>query len=148
MATTESRKIIDAATRKRLEKAGFGTIAEFPSLTPAQSELIEIKLALTDALRQQREAGGISQVELAGKIGSSQSRIAKMEAGDPHVSLDLMIRALLAAGMMRGELARIIAGQEAQSPAAGTQPDRPASNRAAGQKAPKKRGQKPQAVSV
>jgi transcriptional regulator with XRE-family HTH domain len=141
---------MDVEKHKFLEEAGFRitTVAEFLGLSSAESELIEIKLAFTHALRKQRGTSGFSQAELASKIGSSQSRIAKMEAGDPHVSLDLMIRALLAAGMMRGELARIIAGQEAQSPAAGTQPDRPASNRAAGQKAPKKRGQKPQAVSV
>ena len=106
---------MDAEKRERLEKAGFrvGTVAEFLGLTQAQSDLIEIKLAFTHALKRQRTASGLSQTELAEKIGSSQSRVAKMESGDPHVSLDLMIRALLAAGMTRGEVADVIAGKQA-----------------------------------
>lgn len=141
---------MDEAKRRRLEKAGFqiGTVAEFLGLTPEQSELIEIKLVLTDALRKQREVSGFSQAELADKIGSSQSRIAKMEAGDPHVSLDLMIRALLAAGMTRLELAEVIAGQEARSPAVAEQPARPASNGADRQKAAKGRVRKPQTAGI
>ena len=143
---------MDEAKRKRLEKAGFriGAVAEFLGLTPAQSELIEIKLVLTDALKKQRETSGFSQAELAEKIASSQSRIAKMEAGDPHVSLDLMIRALLAAGITRRELAEAIAGQKAQFAVAdaGDQPARPAPHRAARQKAAGKQVQKPQTAGI
>ena len=121
---------MDEAKRKRLEDVGFriGTVAEFLGLTPAQSELIEIKLVLTDALRKQRETRCLSQAELAEKIGSSQSRVAKMEAGDPHVSLDLMIRALLAAGMTRPELADAIAGRGPKESVAGALPALPAEN--------------------
>ncbi len=142
---------MDEAKRRRLEKAGFriGTVAEFLGLTPEQSELIEIKLVLTDALRKQREVSGFSQAELADKIGSSQSRIAKMEAGDPHVSLDLMTRALLAAGMTRHELASVIAGQEACSPAAAVErPAQPTSKSVTRQKATKKRVRKPQTAGI
>lgn len=137
---------MDEAKRRRLEKAGFriGTVAEFLGLTPEQSELIEIKLVLTDALRKQRDVSSLSQSELAEKIGSSQSRIAKMEAGDPHVSLDLMIRALLAAGMTRQKLASIIAGQEACSPVAAEPASPPAANGAVRHKAAKKQVQEPQ----
>ncbi len=105
---------MDAEKRRRLEAAGFriGTVAEFLGLTPEQSELVEIKVNLSNAVRQQRSVSSLSQNELAEKIGSSQSRVAKMEAGDASVSLDLMIRALLAAGMTRGELAEVIAGEQ------------------------------------
>lgn len=105
--------VMNEAKRKWLEDAGFrvGTVAEFLGLTQAESELIEIKLSLTHALKQQRCKSGLSQCQLAEKIGSSQSRVAKMEAGDPHVSLDLMIRALLALGMTRPELAAAISPQ-------------------------------------
>ena len=98
---------MDAAKRRRLEEAGFrvGSVTDFLGLSAEQSELIKIRLALTSALKKQRGKGHLSQSQLAEKIGSSQSRVAKMEAGDPHVSLDLMIRALLAAGMTRGEIA-------------------------------------------
>jgi len=43
-------------------------------------------------------------------IKSSQSRLAKMEGGDPSVSLDLLIRSLLALGASNRDLARAISG--------------------------------------
>jgi len=101
---------MDAEKRERLEDAGFrvGSVAEFLGLSAEQSELIEIKLALTAALKKQRKISSLSQHQLADKIGSSQSRVAKMEVGNPHVSLDLMIRALFALGMTRNDLANVI----------------------------------------
>lgn len=104
---------MDAAKRKRLEEAGFcvGTVADFLELTPEQSELVETKVALSAAVRQQRTTSNLSQSQLAELIGSSQSRVAKMEAGDASVSLDLLIRALVAQGMTRRELADVIVGQ-------------------------------------
>ena len=121
---------MDEEKRKRLAAAGYisVTVAEFLGLTQEQSELIEIKLAFTNALSRQRKVSGLSQAELAEKIGSSQSRIAKIESGDPHVSLDLMIRALLAAGMTRGELAEVIAGGPPPSPLPDAQAAPTASN--------------------
>ena len=102
---------MNAEKRKRLEEAGFraSTVADFLGLTPEESELIEIRLALTHAFQRQRAASGLSQSQLAEKIGSSQSHVAKMEAGDPHVSLDLMVKALVASGMTRAELAAVLA---------------------------------------
>jgi len=99
--------------RKKLEEAGFRvtTVTDFLGLSAEESELIEIKLALTAALKKQRKNSSLSQYQLAEYIGSSQSRVAKMEAGDPHVSLDLMIRALLALGMTRNDLANAISPQ-------------------------------------
>ncbi len=104
---------MDTAKRKRLEEAGFkvSTVADFLGLTPDQSELVEIKVALTSALKTQRGKSELSQLQLAEKIGSSQSRVAKMEAGDPHASLDLLIKALVAAGMTRDDLAKVIASR-------------------------------------
>ena len=102
---------MNAEKRKRLEEAGFrvSTVADFLGLTPEENELVEIKVALSAALRKQRGEGRLSQAMLAEKIGSSQSRVAKMEAGDPHVSLDLMVKALVASGMTRAELAAVLA---------------------------------------
>lgn len=102
---------MNAEKRERLEAAGFrvSTVADFLGLTPEQSELIEIRLALTNAFKRQREASGLSHSQLAEKIGSSQSRVAKMEVGDPHASLDLMVKALVASGMTRAELAAVLA---------------------------------------
>ena len=45
----------------------------------------------------------------AAKLRSSQSRVAKMEAGDSSVSLDLLIRSLITLGASDRELCKIIA---------------------------------------
>ena len=115
--------MIDAEKRKRLEAAGFriGSAADFLGLTPEQHELVEVKVALSMAVRQQRCTSSLSQSQLAELIGSSQSRVAKMERGDASVSLDLLIRALIAQGMTRTELADVIAGRRTQTLAAESQ---------------------------
>jgi DNA-binding XRE family transcriptional regulator len=102
---------IDAEKRARLESAGFkiGTSEEFLGLTPDESALVEVRLALSTALKQQRTRQHLSQASLAKRLRSSQSRIAKMEAGDPSVSIDLLMRALLVTGVSREELGHVIA---------------------------------------
>ena len=71
-----------------------------------EAQVVEIKSVLARGLRRRRAAGKLSQGRLAARLGSSQSRISKLEAGDPSVSLDLFFRALFAAGASRGEIAR------------------------------------------
>ena len=95
-----------AAKAKRLKATGWkvGSTKEFLRLGDQEAALVEVKLCLMDALRQTRRRRGISQVELAKRMGSSQSRIAKIEAGDPSVSLDLILRALVASGASRREI--------------------------------------------
>lgn len=102
---------MDTAKRSRLESAGFHatTVADFLGLTPDESEWIELKLALWNAFRKQRETSRLSRAELAERIGTNPARVAKMEAGHPSINLDLMIRGLLAMGMTRRELAQAIA---------------------------------------
>lgn len=104
---------MDAAKRARLEAAGFqvGTVAEFLGLTPEENALVEVRLALSTALRRRRQTQQLSQTALARRLHSSQSRVAKMEAGDPSVSIDLLLRALLATGVTREELGSIIAAK-------------------------------------
>jgi|SRR5579871_526010 len=101
---------LDAAKRARLEAAGFkiGTAQEFLNLAPEENTLVEVRLALSAALRQRRQIQHLSQTTLARRLQSSQSRIAKMEAGDPSVSIDLLFRALLAMGATREELGDVI----------------------------------------
>jgi transcriptional regulator with XRE-family HTH domain len=70
---------------------------------------IELKIRLSEALRQRRQDKGLSQVDLAAKLRSSQSRVAKMEAGDSSVSLDMLIRSLITLGASDRELSKIIA---------------------------------------
>ena len=102
---------MDARKRKRLEAAGFvvGSAADLLNLAPDEVALIEMRLALSRALRDRRRGAGLTQTVLARRIGSSQSRVAKMESGDPSVSLDLLIRALLAVGASRREVGQALA---------------------------------------
>ena len=83
--------------KKRLEAKGWkiGTVKEFFGLSDEESAYIELKIKLAAGLRERRRQKGLSQLDLAAKLRSSQSRIAKMEAGDPSVSLDLLIRSLI-----------------------------------------------------
>ncbi len=99
--------------RERLRRAGWtvGSVTEFLGLTKAEAALVELKLTLSRRLRERRARSRLSQGQLAKLLGSSQSRVAKMEAGDPSVSIDLLIRSLLAIGTTRKELAAAIAHQ-------------------------------------
>ncbi len=73
---------------------------------------MEAKLMLTNAIKASRQKRGLSQIDLARKMGSSQSRVAKIEAGDPSVSLDLIMRAFFATGATRRELQRAFGAGE------------------------------------
>jgi DNA-binding XRE family transcriptional regulator len=99
--------------RKKLEAAGWavGSAQEFLGLSDADAALIEVKLALSRSLRNRRQRRGVSQVELAKRLQSSQSRIAKIEAGDPSVSMDLLVSSLLVLGASEADLAKAIRGE-------------------------------------
>lgn len=102
---------MEKAKKKGLEKRGWkiGSAAEFLGLTPEENRYIELKLALGEHLKRRRRSRRLSQEMLAKLLSSSQSRIAKMEAADPSVSLDLLVRSLLALGSSEKELAKVIA---------------------------------------
>lgn len=96
-----------ATKRARLHAAGWavGDAAGFLDLGPAEAAYVELKLSLSLALRRWRSTKKLTQTELARRLGSSQSRVAKMEAGDPTVSADLLLRSLLALGATRKDIA-------------------------------------------
>src|SRR5262245_654346 len=104
---------MDREKRNRLQAAGWkvGTVAEFLDLSPTEALLIDIRARLAAALTERRTQRRLTQAELARLIESSQSRVAKMEAADGSVSLDLLIRSLLALGATRKDLAVAIAGK-------------------------------------
>ena len=99
-----------AAKRRRLEAAGWkvGSAQDFLHLTDEDVEYIELHLSLAALLTSRRKSLGYTQTQVADLIGSSQSRVAKMEAGDPSVSVDLLIRTLLALGVNRKQVGRAI----------------------------------------
>jgi len=93
--------------KKQLETKGWkvGTVAEFLQLSPEESAYIEMKLALSKNLQERRKDKSLTQEQLARLLKSSQSRVAKMEAGDPSV---LLVRSLLILGESRKSLAKIL----------------------------------------
>lgn len=96
--------------RKRLEAKGWrvGTTRDFLDLSPDEEAYVELRLRLAEGLKQRRLRRNLTQTEFARVVRSSQSRIAKMEAGDPTVSVDLLIRSLFALGASRKDLAKLI----------------------------------------
>jgi ribosome-binding protein aMBF1 (putative translation factor) len=97
--------------RERLKRAGWkvGDAKDFLGLTDADMAVIDLRVSLAAELRRRRRARNLSQAALARRIGSSQSRVARMEAGDPSVSLDLLIRSLLTSGSTNEDIAEVIA---------------------------------------
>ena len=103
--------------KKRLEKKGWqvGSVVEFLGLSDEESQYIELKLRLSEAFRKERRRKKLTQVETARVLRSSQSRVAKIEAGDPSVSVDLLIRSLFALGTTSSELGRLVAARDRAS---------------------------------
>jgi predicted XRE-type DNA-binding protein len=103
---------MEITKRQKLEAAGWkvGSVAEFLDLSPEEEAIIEIRLSLSKSLKQLRKKQELSQQKLAESINSSQSRVAKMEAADRSVSIDLLIKSLLALGATREDIATAIAG--------------------------------------
>src|SRR5207237_7059695 len=96
--------------RDKLKAAGWavGSVQKFLGLSDADAALIEMKLSLSRSLRDRRQRRGVSQVELAKRLRSSQSRVAKLEAGDPSVSMALLVSSLLVLGAKPTDLSRTI----------------------------------------
>ena len=99
--------------RRRLEAKGWkiGTAQEFLRLSAEEAAYVDLKVRLATGLRDRRRRRHLTQADLAKRLQSSQSRTAKMEAGDPSVSVDLLIRSLLTLGASRRELSRIISAR-------------------------------------
>jgi len=97
--------------RKRLAAKGWrsGSAADFLGLSPEEERYVELRLRLSQGVRERRQRRRLTQAELARTLRSSQSRVAKMEAGDPSVSIDLLVRSLLAMGASSRDLAKLIA---------------------------------------
>jgi len=102
---------MDRDKLKRLAAAGWrsGDAADFLELSPEEAAFVELKLALADYLRAIRIRQGLTQTHVAKLLGSSQSRVAKMEAAEASVSIDLLVRSLLRLGATRTEVAEAIA---------------------------------------
>lgn len=107
---------MDKEKKARLEAKGWkvGSTDEFLGMTPDESAYVELRLKLSDAVRDFRKKKRLTQIELAELLHSSQSRVAKVEAADESVSLDLLIRSLLMLGATDQDLAKVITGKAAR----------------------------------
>lgn len=94
----------------KLEASGWkiGSVDEFLELSHEESEFIELKLTMSRNLKERRQSLQLTQKDFAKMIHSSQSRVAKMEAGDPEVSLDLLVKSLLALKTSKKKVARML----------------------------------------
>ncbi len=97
--------------KNKLRSRGWrvGNTQTFLGLSDDEAQYIELKINLGNTVREQRLRQKLTQTALAELVNSSQSRIAKMEAGDPGVSVDLQIRTLLALGASKKDISRWIA---------------------------------------
>ena len=99
-----------ADKRRKLERAGWtvGDAGDFLGLSADERRFVEVKLALADGLRRRREHLGLTQIEVAERFGSSQSRVAKMEAADRSVTTDLLLKSLFRLGASPRDVARLL----------------------------------------
>lgn len=100
-----------SSKKLKIEAAGWKVVstAEFLGLSPNEEAFVEIKIALCEQLRKQRLKNKITKAELAQLVASSQSRVAKTEAIDASVTIDLLVESLLAVGATRKEIATAFA---------------------------------------
>jgi ribosome-binding protein aMBF1 (putative translation factor) len=102
---------MNSKRRKEFEAKGwrFGGVEDFLDLTDEELEYIELKIILSEMVKEHREKRGLSQVNAAKILKSSQSRISKIETADPTVSIDLQIKSLLALGATKKDIGQKIA---------------------------------------
>jgi len=102
-----------ANKKAALEKAGWtvGSADEFLELSAEERAFVDVKLALAQALRARRERKKLTQAQVARLLGSSQPRVAMMEAGDSSVTVDLLVRSLFAIGATPKDLAKVLSGR-------------------------------------
>jgi predicted XRE-type DNA-binding protein len=105
---------MNKSKKEALEQKGWkvGSAREFLGLTNEEESYIELKLSLSQFLQEKRKTRRLTQNQLATLIQSSQSRVAKMEKGEESVSIDLILRSLLALGTDINEIGRSLAGKK------------------------------------
>ncbi|MFT5144321.1 MAG: transcriptional regulator with XRE-family HTH domain [Thalassolituus oleivorans] len=139
---------MDKQKTKRLKTEGWavGDASDFLELAPEEIEFIEFKIALANKVKELRTEKGLTQTEFARTVGSSQSRIAKLEAADSSVSTDLMLRSLFSLGGRRKDIprgpARISASPSLRRDGRTSKESKPAVASAVAQVSPKRKARK------
>ena len=114
---------MERARMRRLREAGWSPrdAAAFLAASDPEAAVVEARRSLASALRRRRNARELTQVRLAALLGSSQSRVAKMEAADATVSLELLMRGLVVMGATRGDVGRALAERGRAAAATGAE---------------------------
>ena len=84
-----------------------GDVGELLDLSEVEEAIVELRVRLAETVRARRAAQGVTQKQLAGRIGSSQPRVARLEQAD--ASIEMMLRALFALGADLSEIGRLLA---------------------------------------
>jgi DNA-binding XRE family transcriptional regulator len=119
MALSEER-------RAELERKGARVtdVQELLGLDDADMQIVELKVELAKEVRRRREAESMTQLELAGRMNVSQSRIPVIESG-MSVGLESILHAFLAQGGNMVEFAEVVRRvPPSRSPQAGPEPSR------------------------
>jgi ribosome-binding protein aMBF1 (putative translation factor) len=108
---------MDSEKIKRLQAQGWtvGNADDFLGLSAQESLLVDLKLKLSRAVRERRLEQHISQKELAERMKSSQSRVAKIEANHASISMDILMKALVFTGATPLEIADVISSDNLQN---------------------------------
>jgi len=101
---------VKLSKKKKLESAGWkvASVDEFLGLSEAEMVIVDMKLSLAESVKSLRQKKGLSQEKLASLIGSSQSRVAKMESADRSVSIELLIKTLASLGATRAQIGKFV----------------------------------------
>ena len=86
-----------------------GSSSDFLELSKEEIAIIDIKISLSKKFATIRRSSNLTQIQAAKTLHTSQSRIAKMEAGDPSVSIDLLIKGMISLGASKKTLASAFA---------------------------------------
>jgi ribosome-binding protein aMBF1 (putative translation factor) len=100
---------------RNLEKEGWKTrtVSDFLNLSREEEEYIEMKLTLSNYFQALRKKQCLTQAQVAAKIKSSQSRVAKIERAEAAVSLDLIVRSIIALGSSKKEIGKVMLAKTA-----------------------------------
>ena len=92
---------------KKLEAMGFKvtTTKDWLRLSVEEEKVIEMRVALAAELEKMRKEAGLTQAQLAKKLGTKQSGVARMINNPDTATIDNLIKAMVAMGASVGRIA-------------------------------------------
>ena len=92
---------------KKLESVGFKvtTTKDWLQLSVEEVKVIEMRVALAAELEKMRKEAGLTQAQLAKKLGTKQSGVARMLNNPDTATIDNLIKAMVSMGAPVGRIA-------------------------------------------